>query len=91
MPTKRVSITRYQMDYFEEGSAPTRNTIINWIKGGHLAGEQLGPSGKKGGRGGNWYVYPDRPPITSQGDEKFKSLLVEFENEALSYGNGKAA
>lgn len=58
MPTKRVTITAFLRDYFEEGSAPTRRTVLNWIRDGIIQGEQIGKPGKDGKRGGQCTYSP---------------------------------
>ena len=82
---KKVKISVFLRDYFEEESDPSRATVINWIKHGDLAGEQLGKKGKNGKRGGPWYVYPDAKPIKNQA---LADLIAEFEQEALNYAHG---
>ena len=77
MPAKRVKITAYQRDYFEEGSAPMRSTVIRWIKTGKVVGEQIGRT---------WYVYPDLKPTL---DQEFADVFAKFDEEALNYGNGQ--
>lgn len=91
MPTKRVTITAFLRDYFEEGSAPTRRTVLNWIRDGIIQGEQIGKPGKDGKRGGQWYVFPDSFNQAKPVDPKRASLIAEFEKEADNHAHGQAA
>lgn len=82
---KKVKLSVYLRDYFDEGSAPSRATVISWIERDLIAGEQMGDKGKNGKRGGPWYVYPDAKPIKNQA---LVDLIAEFDQEAVNYAHG---
>lgn len=75
---KRQSITQYIRANFEEGSQPSRSTVIRWLEKGDILGVKIGRK---------WFVYCENP----SGDQGLADLFDEFDKEAANYADGQAA
>jgi len=70
----KKTITAY-LKTFEVGSAPTRSTVINWIRNGYILGEKIG---------GNWYIYP----VINEEEQQLNAILENMNEKALKYAHG---